>query len=214
MARKYSEIKAIDHEKNLGKTAALYTGLKNSLGSTVVLFETDWQYDPKDIYKLVKALKKHNVDIVNGKRKIRADVSHRKVMSKLYNVINHMFAGTVITDRNSGIKAFKKKVLHHLYELDVEVFDHHPIDFPHLVHRDGGNRGTIDGGKRPGHVGKLVPRRRRLARLEAWLVDPSSWPKITHSCACKVGGIAQDRRWDHLRFPGKRQILNSSMTDL
>ena len=122
MANKYPEVRAIEHKINQGKTAAMLTGAKAARSTIVVLFETDWQYEAKDIYLLIKAFQKYDVDIVNGKRKVRADKSHRKVMSRVYNTLNTMFFNSHITDRNSGIKAFKRDVFLSLYQFDHTAF--------------------------------------------------------------------------------------------
>jgi len=122
MANKYPEVRAIEHKINQGKTAAMFTGAKAARSTIVVLFETDWQYEAKDIYLLIKTFQKYDVDIVNGKRKVRADKSHRKVMSQVYNTLNTMFFNNHITDRNSGIKAFKRDVFLSLYQFDHTAF--------------------------------------------------------------------------------------------
>ncbi len=122
MAKNNKEIITIDHKINQGKTAAMFSGAKIARSSIVVLFETDWQYDAEDIFLTVSSLKKYNVDIVNGKRKTRSDKSHRKAMSKVYNILNNMFFNNLITDRNSGLKAFKKDIFLKLYQIDHSAF--------------------------------------------------------------------------------------------
>lgn len=122
MAKRYKEIRALHHPKNLGKTAAMQTGFKAAKGDIVVLFETDWQYDCRDIPPMVKKLRKEGVDIVNGKRVGRADKPHRKVMSKVFNRIHYLLFKSSITDNNSGLKAFKKNVALKLYTLDPTGF--------------------------------------------------------------------------------------------
>jgi len=122
MAEKYKEVHALHHPKNLGKTSAMQTGFKAAKGDIVVLFETDWQYDAQDIPPMVKKLREENVDIVNGKRVGRADKPHRKLMSRIFNIIQNLLFGTGVTDNNSGLKAFKKEIALRLYTLDPTGF--------------------------------------------------------------------------------------------
>lgn len=122
MAEKYEEVRPLHHPKNLGKTAAMQTGFKRAKGDIVVLFETDWQYDAQDIPTMVKKLREENVDIVNGKRVGRADKPHRKLMSKVFNRIQHLLFKTGVTDNNSGLKTFKKDVALKLFTLDPTGF--------------------------------------------------------------------------------------------
>ena len=45
-------------------------------------------------------------------------------------------------------------VLHHLFQFDMEVFDHDPVDLPHLIHGHGGDRCAV--GNREERIGHQV----------------------------------------------------------
>ncbi len=107
---KYEPVKAIHHKTNLGKTKAFETGVRNSKGDTVILLETDWQYDPEDLELLISSVEK-GFDISNGWRVLRSDSFHRILLSKTYNFLLRQFFNTDIRDHNSGFKAFKREVI-------------------------------------------------------------------------------------------------------
>ena len=49
----YSNIKLIEHKKNLGKGAAIRTGLKNISGDYITIQDGDLEYNPNDFKKLL-----------------------------------------------------------------------------------------------------------------------------------------------------------------
>src|SRR5512140_2118953 len=42
-------IKALRHERNMGKTAGLNTGFKSTIGDVVIVQDADLEYDPSEI---------------------------------------------------------------------------------------------------------------------------------------------------------------------
>src|SRR5208283_2021394 len=60
--------KYIRHEHNMGKGAAIRTGIKNSRGKVVVIQDGDLEYLPDCIPALVKPISDGSTDIVYGSR--------------------------------------------------------------------------------------------------------------------------------------------------
>ncbi len=61
LSQKYQGlIKVIHFEKNIGKTGAIKTGIKESKGSYIATIDADLQYEPSDIPRLLKVLKEGN----------------------------------------------------------------------------------------------------------------------------------------------------------
>ena len=52
LTRKYKNIRFFNHEKNLGKGAAIRTGLKHFTGNLIIIQDGDLEYDPKEYKKL------------------------------------------------------------------------------------------------------------------------------------------------------------------
>src|SRR6266480_4070752 len=64
---KSKKIKLLLHKKNLGKGAAVRTGLKYATGDYIIIQDADLEYNPKDIGKLIHAITKEK-PIVYGTR--------------------------------------------------------------------------------------------------------------------------------------------------
>ena len=61
-------IKIINHEKNLGKGAAINTAIKNLDSEIVLIQDADLEYDPSDYSKLLNPIINNQADIVYGSR--------------------------------------------------------------------------------------------------------------------------------------------------
>lgn len=67
---KFKDIKKIFHEKNLGKGAAIRSGLKVAIGDIIIIQDADLEYDPNYYPLLLKPILENQVDIVYGTRLI------------------------------------------------------------------------------------------------------------------------------------------------
>ena len=105
-----TNIKFLKHKKRLGKGEALKTGIKNSVGETIVFMDADLQDDPKDLPELLKKIEE-GYDFVNGIRKGRQDSFLVKSYSLLATKFLKKFLHSPFSDINCGYKAFKKEVL-------------------------------------------------------------------------------------------------------
>lgn len=61
-------IKAVFHEKNQGKGAALKTGIRNATGDLLLLQDADLEYDPGDYPALLKPILDGKAEFVMGSR--------------------------------------------------------------------------------------------------------------------------------------------------
>jgi glycosyltransferase involved in cell wall biosynthesis len=61
-------IKLVFHPKNMGKGAAIRTGLKEATGDIIVIQDADLEYDPWDYIKLIKPFEDKRVGAVYGSR--------------------------------------------------------------------------------------------------------------------------------------------------
>mgnify|MGYP001615156435 CR=1 FL=1 len=60
--------KFIKHKKNMGKGAAVRTGLQKATGEYVVIQDADLEYDPRQIKKLIKPILEKKTKVVYGTR--------------------------------------------------------------------------------------------------------------------------------------------------
>ena len=61
-------LKIFSHRKNLGKGAAVRTGIKNATGMYIVIQDADLEYNPEDIKKLIKPIAENKAKVVYGTR--------------------------------------------------------------------------------------------------------------------------------------------------
>jgi len=90
MARHFSWLKVIHHEKNRGYGGALRTGFGTASKELVFYTDGDAQYDPRELALLYRAFGP-DVDFVNGYKIGRSDPLHRIVIGRVY----HWFVRTV-----------------------------------------------------------------------------------------------------------------------
>ena len=100
-------IKGIKFKRNYGKSAALDTGFKQSLGEVVITMDADLQDSPDEIPELYHLIKHQKFDLVSGWKKKRYDPLSKKIPSRFFNYITRMITGIKIHDFNCGLKAYK-----------------------------------------------------------------------------------------------------------
>jgi glycosyltransferase involved in cell wall biosynthesis len=110
----YPSIRYIRHEHNLGKGAAIRTGIQNSHGQIIVIQDADLEYLPDCIPSLVKPISSGEMDIVYGSR----FKDRPKGMSFSHFIGNLLLSLTArflyneqVTDIMTGQKAFRRSVL-------------------------------------------------------------------------------------------------------
>ena len=109
MAKDHSNVRAVHHEKNLGRSYAIRTGFQQAKGDVVVIMDADRQYEPKQIPLFLSKMDE-GFDVVTGWRRERTDTFIRRFISKTYNrfIIRRKFK-LQIKDQNSGFKAFRRE---------------------------------------------------------------------------------------------------------
>lgn len=129
-------IKIIHHPKNIGKGAAIRTGLKHITGDIVIIQDADLEYNPKDYHKLIEPIVSGKSKVVYGSRilgrvdsKIKLSLGYylgiyrfgNKFLTLLANLLYH----TEITDLYTGYKVFQAEVLKGI-KLDCKGFEFCP----------------------------------------------------------------------------------------
>ena len=101
-------IKLIKHDKNLGKGAAIKTGLKTATGDVVIIQDADLETNPQDYYELVKPIVNGETKAVFGYRIANKPESIYWWGGKLVSFITHMLYGGNIKDVNNGYKVMTR----------------------------------------------------------------------------------------------------------
>ena len=107
------KIKLFTHSQNLGKGAAIATGLKNISGEIILIQDADLEYDPDDYKKLILPFYEANADVVYGSRflgggkYVRIHFFWHYVANKILTLLCNMIANLNLTDMETGYKLFR-----------------------------------------------------------------------------------------------------------
>ena len=115
---KKGTIKLLRHEKNGGKGAALHTGFAAATGDIVVVQDSDFEYNPQELPKLLVPILDGRADVVFGARASFVGSECHRVMYYWHSVINrflttfcNMLADLTLHDMECCYKMFKRELL-------------------------------------------------------------------------------------------------------
>ncbi len=97
-------IKFIRHQKNLGKGAAIKTGLKTAIGDIVIIQDADLETDPQDFYELIEPIMNGETKAVFGYRTAKKPASVYWWGGKIVSLITRLLYGGNVKDINNGYK--------------------------------------------------------------------------------------------------------------
>lgn len=117
---KMRNFKIITHPSNLGKGAAVISGIKNATGDYILIQDADLEYNPGDIQKLLLPIRKNKTQVVYGTRLKRLpDFSRDErtfrfllhfIGNKFLSLITSILYKQWITDMETCYKVFPKSV--------------------------------------------------------------------------------------------------------
>jgi len=112
LANKFANINLIEHKKNLGKGAAIHSGLKKVKNEIVIIQDSDLEYNPNQYKKLINPILELKADVVYGSRFVSSD-EHRvlyfwhQIGNNILTLLSNIFTNLNLTDMEVGFKAFK-----------------------------------------------------------------------------------------------------------
>ena len=111
-------VKVLRHTKNGGKGAALHTGFQAATGDIVVVQDSDFEYNPNELPKLLAPILDGRADVVFGARASFVGSECHRVMYYWHSVVNrflttfcNMLADLTLHDMECCYKMFKRELL-------------------------------------------------------------------------------------------------------
>jgi len=113
------KVRILRHSKNLGKAAALRTGVANSSGDVIIFTDADYTYPASSFPALVESLE-NGADLALGNRFMKGMSMPvlNKIGNSIFSLIATYIACAEIKDGQTGLRAFRKDMFP---DLDVNA---------------------------------------------------------------------------------------------
>jgi glycosyltransferase involved in cell wall biosynthesis len=122
-------IRVILHGKNIGKGAAVRTGIDAVKGDLIIIQDADLEYDPRDYPILLQPIQENIADVVYGSRFLggarRPLYFWNMVANKILAFTTNILYNNILSDMETGYKLFKRDVVKNM-QIKARGFDFEP----------------------------------------------------------------------------------------
>lgn len=107
-------IRAVLHDRNRGKGAAVRTAMAAASGDILMVQDADLEYDPRDYPKLLGPILEHKADVVYGSRfrgEGLAMLFWHMIGNRVLTTLTNILYNAALTDMETCYKVFRREVV-------------------------------------------------------------------------------------------------------
>ncbi len=135
LGSKNLKFKILRHNQNIGKGAAVRTGIENSTGDLIIIQDADLEYNPSYYMLLLRPITQNKASVVYGTRLItyplklwgknKTVLPIHLIANKFLTLLTNILYRSKLTDMETGYKLFKrgvfKKIIINSNKFDFEA---------------------------------------------------------------------------------------------
>jgi glycosyltransferase involved in cell wall biosynthesis len=114
-------VRVISHRRNLGKGAAMRTGIRHSAGENVIFIDADGTYPPERVTEIARRLRQHEMVVARRRNSKNIHLVNR-LGNQIFSSLLKKFYRSRIVDPLSGLYGIRRDILEKM-DLDSQGFE-------------------------------------------------------------------------------------------